>query len=563
MSALRVPVLIVGGALGGLSSALFLAGHGVPALLVERHGSTSAHPRFRGPTVRSMEVLRGAGLEERIRAAGSSDTEIGGIAWVSGSLADTDVRWNVEPWEEDLSALTPTVACACDQDRFEPILLDRARELGADVRFGTELTGFEQDARGVTATVRERGSGRRTTVRADYLIAADGSHSPVRERLGIPRRGPGLLGHRISLYFRTDLRPTVGGRPFSACFLEGMGGSLLPRGSGLWQLSVPFHPEQGERPEDFTPERCRTLVGTALGDPGAVAELRGVSPWDLAILVADRFQQGRVLLVGDAAHVMPPTGGFGGNLAIQDAHNLAWKLAAVLAGGAGPGLLATYGPERRSVAQLTIAATARRLPASWVGTGAGPGAGTGAGGLVAGGAGAAPVAAGVSLAVGSGGLSDSTADHNTVSLGYRYHSDAVLPDPGDDGTEPFEDPREPTGRPGTRAPHLVVDDAGTRRSTLDLWGSAPVLLVGPEGTPWSRAAGELALDAHRLRAPGAAGPGLVDVDGHFLQRYGVGPAGASLVRPDGFVAWRSPHAGDDPRGTLTRVLAALHDRRPL
>ncbi|MFJ2768994.1 FAD-dependent monooxygenase [Streptomyces sp. NPDC087300] len=544
----HVSVLVVGGALGGLSSALFLARAGVPVLLAERHTATSDQPRFRGPTIRSMEVLRGVGLEDRVRAAGTSDREIGGIAWVGDSLADPVVRWNVEPWEEDLSGVSPTVACACDQDKFEPLLLDRARELGAGIRFGTELTAFEQDADGVTAVLLDRAAGTERAVRAAYLIAADGTHSSVRESLGIARQGPGLLGHRISIYFDADLRPELDGRAFSACFVEGMGASLLPRDSGLWQLSVPYRPEQGERPADFTPERCRSLVRSALGRDDVHAELRSTSPWEIAMLVAERFQEGRVFLVGDSAHVMPPTGGFGGNSAIQDAHNLAWKLAAVLAGTAGPGLLDTYGPERRAVAELTVAATASRLPASWVGDSA-HGAAHGL-----------PPTGGPTPA---GGMPPA-ADHNTVSLGYRYRSAAVLLDE-DDGA-PVEDPRAPTGRPGTRAAHVVLErpDA-TSVSTLDLWRDTCVLLAGERGQEWltaaREAAGELgiALPAHRVGPPGGDAD-LADPTGRWPTAYGVPGRGATLIRPDGFVAWRARALPDHPRAVLTDALRRLHDR---
>ncbi|ATL31694.1 FAD-dependent monooxygenase [Streptomyces formicae] len=544
----HVSVLVVGGALGGLSSALFLARAGVPVLLAERHAATSNQPRFRGPTIRSMEVLRGVGLEDRVRAAGTSDREIGGIAWVGDNLADPEVRWNVEPWEEDLSGVSPTVACACDQDKFEPLLLDRARELGAGIRFGSELTGFEQDADGVTAVLLDRATGAERTVRADYLIAADGTHSPVRERLGIARQGPGLLGHRISIYFAADLRPELDGRVFSACFVEGMGASLLPRDSGLWQLSVPYRPEQGESERDFTPERCRGLIRSALGRDDVHAELRSTSPWEIAMLVAERFQEGRVFLVGDSAHVMPPTGGFGGNSAIQDAHNLAWKMAAVLAGTAGPGLLDTYGPERRAVAELTVAATASRLPASWVGEGADGQA-----------HGLAPTGGPTPV----GGLPPA-ADHNTVSLGYRYRSAAVLLDE-DDG-DPVEDPRKPTGRPGTRAAHVVLQrpDA-TRLSTLDLWQDTYVLLTGERGERWLTAAREAAaelgitLPAHRVGPPGTDAD-LSDTTGQWPRAYGVPADGATLIRPDGFVAWRALSPPDHPGAALTDALRRLHDR---
>lgn len=599
----ETPVLIVGGALAGLSAAAFLARLGHRCLVVERRTATSPRPSFPGPTVRTMELLRTLDLERRVRATGTSLSalgtaptggvgRVGSVAWVTDSLLDTPVRWDTDPLPPPARAdrLSPTGAYACDQEVFEPILLSRARELGADIRFGTDLLDFDQDADGVTALIRDRATGTLCTVRSGYLLAADGSRSPVRHRLAIPARGPGSLGHRISIHFETALTPTLDGRAFSACFLQNLGGCLLPLGPADWRLSLPYHPERGEAPGDFTPERCAALVRAVLGADRHPIELKALSCWELSVLVAERFRCGRVFLVGDAAHVLPPIGGYGGNLAIQDAHNLAWKLDAVLRRTAGPGLLDTYGAERRPLAQLTLAAAASRLPADWAG-GAGDWAATGGnlGAVAPAGRSRAvsPAADGDERAPGaarrrSGGADPPGAlvpaargaealDPDVLALGCRYRSAAVVREsveqwtaaepPGDDA---FEDPHEPTGRPGTRAPHVPLAADGRRLSTLDLWDRRFVLLAGAKGVAWQRAGALVArelgveLEVHRIARRGGAD--LLDVDGAWEERYGVQPEGGVLVRPDGFVAWRSRGARDQPERLLHQVLAQLHCR---
>lgn len=526
------PVLIVGGSLAGLSTAVFLAHHDVPCLLVERSRDVSAHPRFRGLTVRSMELFRSVGLAERISSTGTPGSDIGGIARIK-NLGDPEVVWERTAWEEDVTRLSPADACSCDQDRLEPILREYAEWHGVELRFGTELTGLSQDEHGVSVLLNDRASGTEHPVRADYVVAADGAGSPVRGMLGIGRHGPGVLGHQVSIVFRAAIEPELQGKRFGACYVEDVAGAVLPRDNGRWQLSVSYRPEQGERPEDFTTARCLDLVHAVLGRPEPSAEVMTVAPWDLAAAVADHFQAERVFLVGDAAHVMPPSGGFGGNTGIQDAHNLAWKLAERLAGTAGPELLATYDTERRPVAELTMVQALARMPVSWA-------------------EGREPPPMSLPTLV----------DHNAVSLGYRYRSPAVATEgeeaPGGELGELVEDPRHPSGRPGTRAPHVVIERDGTLMSTLDLFGRGLVLLTGTDDGRWKAAAGVVAdrLPGVRL-TPWRIGPGgdVADVDGRWPDAYGVGEGGAVLVRPDGFVGWRAHSLPEEPARALEAAIA--------
>ncbi|HEY0512521.1 MAG TPA: FAD-dependent monooxygenase, partial [Thermoanaerobaculia bacterium] len=516
--------------------ALFLAHHGVPALAVERRAGLSIHPRALGIGVRTVEILRQIGLEDPVRAAG------GRLAGGSGRIsvrtlagADwTSLAQGGSGWTDPNAALSPVEGGRCSQDLLDEILLAAARERGAEIRFGAEVVTVEQDAMGVTATLAERDGGRRSTarertVRADYLVVADGAGGSLREALGVPASGPGPLGPPIvNILFRADLRELTQGHEFFLCILENdeiHSGLLLSiDGRDRWVLHVPYDPERGETAEDFTPERCRALVTRSAIGADLPVEILSVLPWRVAARVADRFCEGRVFLAGDAAHVVPPTGGFGLNTGIADAHDLAWKLAMALRGEAGPSLLDSYDAERRPVARTAMEQALLRLERPdlhWD---------------------PSRTAERERLGI---------ANDLVVHLGYRYDSSAVV------GAEPmpslYELDRDLDGTPGSRVPHSWLDQDGRRVSTLDLAGSGFALLAGPEARDWCAAAARLDVRAFRIAPDGDA----VDPEGGWCRAAGVGDHGALLVRPDGFVAWRARERAADAGEVLERVLGAL------
>jgi putative polyketide hydroxylase len=508
------PVLIVGAGLAGLSAALFLAWHGVPALVVERYPAALRHPRARAFTPRTVELFRGLGMERDLLAARTYVDPPDAVIIQAETLSGPEhARRPMAPPQGAAGAgdVTPCPWTPIDQDRLEALLSDRARRMGAEVRFGTALTGFSMDDGGVTAVVRDTGSGGEHTVRADYLLACDGHRSGIRDRLGVGSHGPGTLGHTISLVFRADLSGPMRGRPVGLAHLTrpSPGTVLLPHdGRGSWVFSVPYDPGRGESPAGFTPERCAELVRAAVGVPGLPVELvpqladgTTVLGYEIGARVAERFRAGRAFLVGDSAHAVPPTGALGASLGMQDAHNLAWKLAAVLDGRAGAELLDGYEAERRPVAELTLAQsmaefrerTARHVPE---------------------------------------GVTAAAPGYYATIFGYRYGQPEPVALP----------PDRLTGQPGTRAPHVVLRRDGAEISTIDLFGRTFVLLAGPA---WGGATPDRPdLVVHRIE----------DVTGRWAQAYGVPPTAAVLVRPDGFVAWRS---SDQPDQDVERVLDRL------
>jgi putative polyketide hydroxylase len=510
-------VLIVGGSLNGLTMAMLLARRGVPCLVVERHPRTSIQYKFRGISPRSMEIYRSAGIEAEIRDRDLIDDRSASVARMK-NLADSEVSWQWMP-PSAMSDVSSTTAATCDQDQLEPILRAQAERHGADVRFDTELVSFTQTPGAVVARIRDRSTRAERDVRALYLIAADGTQSAVREAVGIRRHGPGVLQHWMNIIFEADLPTVIDGRPIRSVFVADIDGTLVPRGDGRWLMAVQFVPDRGERAADFTPDRCRDLIRRGAGRPDLRVDIVDARPWEAAAAVADRYKEGRVLLVGDSAHVMPPTGGFGGNTGIQDAYNLAWKLDVVINGTAGPELLETYDAERRPIADRTVAQSLARLQA-W-------------------------------FRDPSRTLPppEPIRDDNAVIFGYRYPAGAFVDDGRNDTDDLFEDPRNPSGRPGSRAPHLVVRHGGAPVSTIDLFADRWVLVSGRDGNGWadcvrrSSAARALGVEWYGLKPAG----NLEDVAGRFSTAYEVGTDGAVLIRPDGFVAWRHVAAADGAR----------------
>ncbi|MFI9508936.1 FAD-dependent monooxygenase [Nocardia sp. NPDC052566] len=532
MSETRVPVLIAGGGSVGLFAALCLASHGVEALVVEEQPGPSIHPRATGLGPRTLEFLRQLGLVAAVDAVAvdMSDRGLGKIVTetlaaldLSGVPDQTPVR---DVW--GLDRITPTaIRGTCPQHRLDAVLAPAARERGATLRFGARLVSFEQDAAGVTALLDDG-----STVRADYLVAADGVRSATRDALGIGATGPGGLGiPKINILFRADLRPYTGGRQFVTCNITtpAAPGMLVTVDGALeWVFHTDYHPDRGQSPADFTEERCLALIRAAVGDPGLEAQILSQLPWRPRGSVADRFQDGRVFLVGDAAHAVSPIGAFGLNTGVADAHNLAWKLAAVLHGQAGPALLDTYAAERRPVALDTLEQALLRFRNPRLHWDSSPET--------------------VAARAAAGGR-----NAPVVHLGYRYDSAAVIdPQPALPSTEDAELCMD--GAAGSRLPHHWIRD---RVSTLDLVDTHFTLLTGSAGAAWLRAAKEAAAE---LDIPLDA----FELD-EWPARVALGPAGALLVRPDQMIAWRATEPGADPAAelvsVLTRVLARDGRRR--
>ena len=517
--------MIVGGSLVGLSLSLFLARLGVEHLVVERHPGTAIHPRAAMLLQRTIETFRTTGIEDQVLAASQQEFEQDGAIMSVESLGGKELDWYFRNVNEGVEHLSPSPRLFVTQIGLEPVIKQRAADLGARLEYSSEVVSLDASGDGVLAVVRERETGAERTVRAQYVVAADGAHSRVREQLGIGMTGRGSFSDSVTIYFRADCSALIGDRNLSVIYVFhprqlGFFRFSLDKQSGFLVVNSAADADGAMSPhvwDDTSEERCIAWVREALGAPDDLEiEVENVQRWNAQADVAERYRDGHIFLAGDATHVMPPTGGYGGNTGVHDAFNLAWKLAFVLDGRAGPELLDTYEDERRPVARLTVEQAYARYVLR------------------------------LDKSLGMDDLA-SIVDDASIDLGYRLRSAGIAREPDDDGAD-WEDPRHPTGRPGFRAPHVELARDGARISTLDLTGTSFVLFTGPDGGAWIDAAAALPVEAHQVGAT------LGDPDGVFLASYGIDSAGASLVRPDGHVAWRARTAVDDPRAALAEAL---------
>ncbi|ULP41610.1 FAD-dependent monooxygenase [Mycobacterium lentiflavum] len=516
------PVLVVGGSLVGLSAAVFLAWRGVPVVLVERHQGSSKHPRAIGYTARTLELFRAVGISVPDTAHVGGPPRRARVESLAGNWQE-EYPWSQPGSRPDIE-YSPVHTTAIAQDHLEPILRDRAATLGADLRLGTELVAFTQDDEGVSATVRRRDTGAPYALRAQYMIAADGADSPVREALGIGRSGQGLLSVQSSILFRAPLDAYLeSGVVQFEISQPGWDTFLTTYSDGRWVLMLP-------EDRDYSEDEQRRLIRRAVGDDDLPIELLTTGRWELAARIADRFNSGRVFLTGDAAHQLPPNrGGYGANTGIDDVHNLAWKLAAVLAGTSTPQLLDTYDAERRPIAWLRHEQIFARADYK---------------------------------AHLSGPVSDTPViDDVAMELGQLYRSAAIDGAPAD--LPPAQRPDQWAGQPGTRAPHLWLHtDNGHTISTLDLFGATWTVLA--EDHRWAPAVAEAVQEVGVPTTFELIDPAKVVGPQAFLDAYGLSRTGATLVRPDGYIAARWPTAPYDTAGALTETLAhvAAAARRP-
>jgi 2,4-dichlorophenol 6-monooxygenase len=557
MESIEVPVLIVGAGPVGVMTGLLLQRLGVAACIVERRASPQRAPAAHVVNPRTLEICRQAGVDmQAIAAAAKSPADAGATYWVTKLGGEVLGRLPFERQEDDVLAVTPTPLRNVSQHRFEPILLDALRAAGAAApRFGHRWESATADADGVTSSLTELESGRRYEVRSRYLIAADGAGSPVRKSLGIAPIGPERLQSFVMIHFAANLRSLVRTHPgvlYWVCDPDCLGTFVAHDIDREWVFMHSWDPAR-ESAEQYDAARCEALVRRALAADHVDLTIRTISPWVMTCQVAERYREGRVFLVGDAAHRFPPTGGLGLNTGVQDAHNLAWKIAAVLAGSAPAALLDTYQLERQPVAQYNAEQSLQNAMRLFE----------------------VPQALGFSddldvarrnfaAALGDAqrrrevvAAIDNQAEHFDMlglQLGYAYERGALLPD----GSEaprvahPVRDP-VPSSRPGARLPHGWLTDRPGRRSTLDLVAlDRLTLLVGPDGDGWRDAARTIGSTVQCVRVAVDA----ADPHDWWTSVAGLRPGGALLVRPDQHVAFRARDAVADAPAVLRRAVAA-------
>lgn len=575
---IEVPVLIVGGGPSGLTASLLLSRYGIRNLLVNKYRWTANSPRAHITNQRTMEVFRDAGVEAQVVAAASPHELMANNVWAtsfSGQELGRLLTWgNAIERKSDYELASPSAMCNIPQHLMEPILANEALRAGSEMRFNNELLDFTQDGEGVTARILDRGTGREFTVRAQYMIGADGARSRVMELLGIPLEGEMGLGCAVNVWLRADLRRYCESRPGVLYWMVqpgndywvGSGTFICVRPWNEWVMLFMYDPAQGEPDlsEAAVIERARRVIG----DADIPVEILATSKWQINHVVAQRYAEGRVFCCGDAVHRHPPANGLGTNTSVQDAYNLAWKLALVLKGQAGPGLLDSYCAERqpvgRQVVDRAMESVRNMLPIS----------------------NALGFKPGQSEAEGWDSLHELSADSplgrerraalekaiqlqhyqfscHGVELGQRYSSGAVLADGSEEPayTRDRELYYQPTTWPGAHLPHAWLHDtAGRKLSTLDLCGQGRLtLLTGHGGDAWCRAAETLGRELGIDLAVRRIGLGLdyEDSYGDWARLREIDEAGCLLVRPDQHVAWRSQGAAADAEAVLLGAVRAV------
>jgi putative polyketide hydroxylase len=540
-----VPVLICGSGPVGLIVSILLSRQGIRNLVIEKRDGINTLPRARGITVRTVEILDQLGLRHELDAIALPPLWTRYFVYtetLAGQIIGVMPTDAMQPeWAADRSPARYVVAA---QDRIDPMFYRAALQYSeAEIRFSTEVVGYSEDAEGITTTV-QNAKGVSSQIRSSYLIAADGGRSGLRKLAGIGETGRANLRSFINNHIRADLSRFTAGREGTLIWtlapgLEGLFQML--DGDQTWAVQVQYEPKV---PGDnvWTHEAAVKQIRAMIGDPAADnvnIEILKSYRYTLSMMVSDRLRKGRLILTGDAAHQVPPHGGFGLNTGIQTAHNLAWKLGAVIRGEAPDALLDTYDSERREVAKRvcdfgrTNAAYIEKLMAA--------------------------VRDAKSTEEKRAIISGSSQYGNWwgLDLGVHYEDPgAFVPDgvPAPTVKNPVID-YIPHAKPGYRAPHFWAMRGASRISSITLFDGAFVLLAGHAGHAWIDAVRdpETGLVPNMLAYRVAQDGDLVP-ETDFCALYGISSSGAVLVRPDGHIAYRSPETVEDPTNVLQGVL---------
>lgn len=570
-------VLVVGGGPVGLTAASLLTRYGVASITLSKHEDTHPTPRAVFVNQRSVEIFRELGLEDELAQVGIPIRSLGNNVWAT-TFAGTELA-RIQAWgtgesrRGEYAATSPCEIFNAPQHVLEPVLLAGARKAGADLRYGMEVTALEQGTDGVVASVLDRRTGAESRVRARYAIVADGAHSELARQTGFEHEAEsGVMNWAVNVWLEADLTEYTVHRPALMYCLYEPGSDfhsstwICLRPWSEWMMSIIYSGSHG-RPDIDTAsaiEYARAMIG----DPDVGITVKAITTWAVDKGVATQFRRDRLLLAGDSAHRHPPPNGLGSNTGVQDAHNLAWKLAMVLSGYAAEELLDTYDTERRPVANTVLDQTMQSLHYMDL--------------LVS----ALGIEPGQTRKQSWAKLAELSTDdergrqrrtalqealrlqeyhyncHGTEA-GHPYSDGALITE--DHNSVPV-DPElyhEPSTAPGSVLPHAWLMRRSQTLSTMDVTAHGScTLIVGVGSHEWKTAA---------ERASAVIGVPLVVVEiGHHLQYHdiygdwvrvrGVNDDGCVLVRPDRRVGWRRTGTSARPADDLIEVMNRLLQR---
>ena len=501
-----VDVIVVGAGPVGLAAALLLDRTGQSGIVLERSAVRSRHPKARGIRLRASELVKLWGFDTALRdVAMPGETH----RFIYTETLSGDEIARTAPSIAEQASWSSTAQYRVAQDHLEEILENqlRAEARTFALKRGETVVAVEQDLDSVTVTSEDE-SGVRSVFRARYLIAADGVGSAVRSMLGLTLGDGGPSPYWHSVFWQGDLVDLTADRPAIMYYTRTGGDSLVgiaPAGGTNRWVTIVQRPASAERPDPLTDDEAISLIRTAVGRSTLDVDVVSSATFRISAAVVDRYRVGRIFLAGDAAHSLPPTGGFGINTGFADIHNLAWKLAWVFNGDAPESLLASYDSERRPVALSN---------ASWSSTNA-------------------KRFIGLKKALAANDRPEITrlvaeqsnhVDPIEQDLGFSYlpHEDAA----------PLAFERSTLG---ARAPHAPVKDGIGTRSTLDVFDGHLSLVAAP-ASAWLGAA-KYQTAVPKLQTLVIGEGSLQGIDESLEIRLDLGNHGAMLVRPDGHIAW--------------------------
>ncbi|OHV83373.1 FAD-dependent monooxygenase [Ensifer sp. LCM 4579] len=581
MADITTDVLIIGTGPAGSATAALLSTYGVENMVINCYRWLANTPRAHITNQRTMEVLRDLGqdVEEEAYMFAAGQDLMGENVFCT-SLAGEEIgrmkSWGKHPLsraEHQLSS--PALMNDLPQTFMEPLLFKTACSRGTQARMSTEYVGHEQDADGVTTTCADRLTGKEFTIRSKYLIGADGGNSRVAEHAGLTFEGRMGVAGSMNILFEADLSRYVAHRPSVLYWVLQPGADVGGIGMGLVRMVRPWHEwlivwgyDINQPAPDVDEAHARKVVRDLVGVPDLDVTIKSVSTWTVNNMYATTLSKGRVFCMGDATHRHPPSNGLGSNTSIQDAFNLAWKLAYVLNGQAGEKLLDSYSTERAPVAKQIVTRANKSIEEF---------------GPIFKALGLLDSIDPVKMQQNMDARCNNTPaaeeqraairkaiaakvyefDAHGVEMNQRYRSDAIVtdgqPEPGF-----AKDPElhfQQTTWPGARLPHAwIFSEDGKKVSTLDLTGHGKfTILTGIGGQGWVEAAKLVGRELGFEIAAHAIGPRQhwQDLTGDWADLSEVSDSGVVLVRPDHHVGWRCRTISDDPVAELRRVMAAV------